>query len=190
MTTEPLNPSVTPLYQGRYAENTAGIIAALTTCIQAAGGAVKAYPSNTAGIIAAIIDLQIAITGGGSGSQSVAALAPATSGEVLAKGDVVYLKSADSKVYKATSIFSFEQANVLGLVKSAVTAADQPVTVVVRGPIEGLVGLSPGKDYFLDTAGAMTLTPPGGGGVYSVNLGQAISSTTFDVQPVAPILTT
>lgn len=150
----------------------------------------KAYPSNTAGIIAAIIDLQIAITGGGSGSQSVAALAPATSGEALAKGDVVYLNSSDSKVYKATSIFAFEQANVLGLVKGAVAAADLPVTIVVRGPLEDLVGLSPGKDYFLDTAGTMTQTPPGGGGVYSVHLGQAISTTIFDVQPVPPILTT
>ena len=64
--TEPLNPSVTPLHQQRYAENTSGIIAAITACIQAAGGSVTSYPSNTAGIIQALIDLQTALTTGGT----------------------------------------------------------------------------------------------------------------------------
>ena len=190
MTTEPLNPSVTPLYGGRYSENTSGIIAAIVACIEAAGGAVMSYPANTAGIIQALIDLQVAITGGGSGTQSVASLAPTTSGEALVTGDAVYISSADGKVYKATSTYNFESANILGLVKTGVAAADLPVTIVVRGPCGGLSGLSTGKDYFLGLSGGITETPPGGGGIYSVMIGQAIAQDKIDVQPMPPILTT
>lgn len=189
MTTEPLNPSVTPLFQGRFAENTSGIIAAITTCIQAAGGTVKSYPANTAGIIQALIDLQLAISGGGSGSQSVAALAPASAGEPLALGDVVYVKASDGRVYKALSNNTREKANVLGLVKSAVSNTGDAVTVVVRGPIAGMSGLSTGVDYYLDDNGGITQTAPTGQ-LYSVHIGQAISATQLDVQPHQPIFTT
>ena len=61
------------------------------------------YPANTAGIIQALIDLQTALTTGGTSAQSVAALAPAIAGEALALGDVVYVKSSDGRVYKALS---------------------------------------------------------------------------------------
>ena len=190
MTTEPLNPSVTPLFQGRFAENTSGIIAAITTCIQASGGAVKSYPSNTAGIIQALIDLQLAISGGGSGTQSVAALAPSTSGEELAAGDIVYIKASDGKAYKANNIFTREQANILGVAKNAASGPDLAVTIVVRGPFDGFTGLTVGSDYFLDVSGGKTTTAPGGGGLYSVLIGQAISSTVMDIQPSSPMLTT
>lgn len=190
MATEPLNPSVTPLYQPRYAENTSGIIAAITACIQAAGGSVTSYPANTAGIIQALIDLQTALTTGGTSAQSVAALAPAIAGEALAVGDVVYVKSSDGRVYKALSNNMREKANVLGLVKSAVSNPGDAVTVVVRGPISGLSGLSVGVDYYLGTTGGITPTAPTGGQVYSVHIGQAISATELDVQPHQPIFTT
>lgn len=190
MTTEPLNPSVTPLFQGRFAENTSGIIAAITTCIQAAGGTVKSYPANTAGVIQALIDLQLAISGGGSGSQSVAALSPSTSGEPLTAGEAVYIKASDGKAYKATNISTREQANTLGVAKNSAASADLPVTVVVRGPFDGYTGLTVGSDYFLDVDGGKTTTAPGGGGLYSVFIGQAISATTMDVQPSSPMLTT
>jgi len=189
VTTEPLNPSVTPLFQGRFAENTSGIIAAITTCIQAAGGSVKSYPANTAGIIQALIDLQLVIGGGGSGSQSVAALAPATAGEPLALGDVVYVKASDGRVYKALTNNTREKANVLGLAKSAAGNAGDAVTVVVRGPIADMSGLSAGADYYLNNSGGITQTAPSGGQVYSVHVGQAISATQLDVQPHQPIFT-
>ncbi len=190
MTTEPLNPSVTPLFQGRFAENTSGIIAAITTCIQASGGVVKAYPSNTAGIIQALIDLQLAISGGGAGAQSLSTLLPAAAGEVFAAGDAVYIKSSDSKVYKATNISTREKANILGVAKNAATSIDQPVTIVARGPFDEYTNLTVGSDYFLDVDGGKTITPPGGGGLYSVFIGQAISSTTMDIHPLPPTLTT
>ena len=182
MAKEPLNPG--------YTENTSGIIAAITACIEAAGGSVTSYPKNTAGIIQALIDLKTAITTGGTSAQSVAALAPATAGEALAVGDAVYVQSSDGRVYKALSNNMREKANVLGLVKAAVSNAGDAVTVVVRGPIAGLSGLSAGVDYYLDNNGEITETAPSGGDVYSVHIGQAISETQLDVQPHQPIFTT
>lgn len=190
MTTEPLNPSVTPLFQGRFAENTSGIIAAITTCIQAAGGVVKAYPSNTAGIIQALIDLQLAISGGGTGAQSIATLLPSLAGEVFSAGDALYVKASDGKAYKASTLFSREQANILGVAKNGAASIDDPVTIVARGPFSDYTGLVPGSEYFLDVDGGKTITPPGGGGLYSVFIGTAISSTTMDIHPLPPTLTT
>ncbi|HAX05199.1 MAG TPA: hypothetical protein DCX77_05925 [Acidimicrobiaceae bacterium] len=193
MTTEPLNPRVDPLYGGRFAENTSGIIAAINACILASGGVVRSYPANTAGIIQALMDLETAIAGGSGGgatAQTRATLAPTTSGEILNAGEAVYVSSADGKVYKATSQNTFEKANVLGLVKASVVAADKPTTVIVRGPCISLTGLTAGLEYFLDHDGSITSTPPNGGGLYSVHLGTAISSTILDVQPVPPALTT
>ncbi len=189
MTTEPLNPSVTPLYGGRFAENTSGVIAAIVTCIQAAGGSVKSYPSNTAGIIQALIDLQLAISGGGTGTQSVAALAPTVAGEDILKGQAVYVNTSDGKAHKATNIFSREKANVLGLAKED-ALANNGLTVVVRGPLEGLSGLTIGADYFLGVDGSISTTAPTGGGVYGTFIGQAISASAVDVQPVAPMYLT
>ena len=185
MTTEPLNPRVKPLYGGRYAENTSGIIAAINACINAAGQTVKSYPSNTAGIIQALIDLEVAI----SGAKGNAALASGTAGEALAKGDAIYIKNSDGKIYKATKAATFAKANVIGLARDAVNSADDSVTIVVRGPCGGHTGLTIGSEYFLDTGGAITLTPPNGGGLYSVQIGTAISATELDVHPVAPALT-
>ena len=149
----------------------------------------KSYPSNTAGIIQALIDLQVAITGGGSGAQSVAALLPTTAGENVTKGDAVYISSVDGKVYKTTNINSKERATLLGLAKED-ALANNPLTVVARGPIEGLTGLSVGREYFLTTNGGISTTAPTGGGVYSTFVGQAVSATVMDVQPVAPIYLT
>ena len=189
MTTEPLNPSLSPIYGGRFSENTSGIIAAIISCIQAAGGAVKSYPSNTAGIIQALIDLQLALSGGGSGAQSVATLLPTTAGEDVTKGDAVHIDSVNGKVYKATNINSKERAMLLGLAKED-ALADNALTVVARGPLSGLTGLLVGREYFLTTDGGISTTAPTGGGVYSTAVGQAISATVMDVQPVAPIYLT
>tara|TARA_B100001121_G_scaffold147543_1_gene129203 strand:- start:1040 stop:1609 length:570 start_codon:yes stop_codon:yes gene_type:complete len=184
--TEPLNPRV-PSYTGRFAENTSGIITAIVACIQAAGGAVESYPSNTAGIIQALIDLQVAIQGGGTGTQSVAVLAPGISGEALAKGDAVYVSKSDGKLYKASNVLTREKATVLGLVKAGVASAGLGVTVVARGPIEGLTGLLTGFEYYLDSSGVITATAPVGGSIYSTRLGQAIDTDKLDVQPESPI---
>jgi hypothetical protein len=176
-----------PLYQERYAENTSGIIAAITACIAAAGGTVVSYPSNTAGIIQALLDLRTAISGAGPASD-VSALIPVTAGEVLAVGDAVYM-AANGKVYKARNTGTREQANVLGLARDA-AAADASVVVVCRGKIDGLSGLTVGSEYFLGINGTYSLTPPVGGGSYLAMVGQAISATKLDVQPQSPVLLT
>ena len=109
MTTEPLNPSVTPLRGGRFAENTSGIIAAIIACIEASGGAVSSYPSNTAGIIQALIDLKTAIASGGGGGGGGGAHTHAdetsislsmTCGESVVKGDAVYIKKSVARSTK------------------------------------------------------------------------------------------
>lgn len=187
MTTEPLNPSVTPLYQERFAENTAGIIAAITACIVAAGGTVTSYPSNTAGIIQALIDLQQAL-GGGSGGTGLSVRLPMTAGEGLAVADAVYLDN-DGFVYKARSNGSRAQANVLGLCREA-AGVGESVTVIARGRVDGLSGLTPSAEYFLATGGALTPTAPVGSGIYLTMVGQALSATSLDVQPQTPMLLT
>ena len=100
------------------------------------------------------------------------------------------MKTSDGRVYKALSNNTREKANVLGLVKSAASNTGDAVTVVVRGPLEGMSGLSPGVDYYLDNSGGITQTAPAGGQIYSVHIGQAISATQLDVQPHQPIFTT
>lgn len=186
MPEEPLNPSVTPLYQQRFAENTAGIIAAITACIVAAGGALTTYPSNTAGIIRALMDLQAAISGGGSGTPGVAVKLPMTAGEDVSKGDALYVSSVDGFVYKATNTASREQATVLG-VAEADAVASATVNVIARGPLNGYSGLVVAAEYYLDLAGQITATPPGGGGTFLVHIGQAVSATTLELQPHSPI---
>jgi len=176
-----------PLYQDRYAENTSGIIAAITACIAAAGGTVVSYPSNTAGIIQALIDLRTAISGAGPASD-VSTLIPVTAGESLGVGDAVYME-IDGKVYKARNTGTREQANVLGLARDA-AAPEATVVIVARGKIDGLVGLTVGGEYFLGMNGTYSVTPPLGGGSYLAMVGQAISATRLDVQPQNPVLLT
>ena len=104
-------------------------------------------------------------------------------------GDAVYIQASDGRAYKAYNNNSREKANVLGLAKESVSNPGDQVTIVARGPIAGLSGLSVGLDYFLDNGGAISTTAPTGGGVYSVPIGQAISATQIDVQPGQPIYT-
>lgn len=187
MTTEPLNPSVTPLYQERFAENTAGVIAAITACIVAAGGVVVSYPSNTAGVIQALMDLRTAISGSSPATATDAqVLLPLTAGESLSLGDAVYLAN-DGLVYKAGNATTRSAANVLGLARSAATASTA-VVVVARGKIEGLSGLTPGAEYFLGSSGGYSTTAPTGSGHYLTMIGQALSTTKLDVQPQTPML--
>ena len=131
------------------------------------------------------MDLEVAI----SGTSGNSAVASGTTGEALAQGDAVYVKNSDGKIYKATNANTFEKANALGLAREAVSAADKPVAIVVRGPCDGHSGLTIGAEHFLGLDGAITPTPPNGGGLYSVQLGTAISATQLDVHPVAPALT-
>lgn len=189
MPEEPLNPVVSPLYQQRFAENTAGIVAAITACIVAAGGPVTTYPSNTAGIIRALMDLELAISGGGGGTPGVAVKLPMIAGEGLTKGDAVYVSSIDGRIYKATNTASLERATVLGLVEANV-ASGASVNVIARGPLSGFAGLTTASEYFLGLSGAITTTPPGGGGTYLVRIGQAVSATAMDLQPQSPIALT
>lgn len=145
-----------------------------------------AYPSNTAGIIRALMDLQLAISGGGGGTPGVAVKLPMEAGESLNKGDAIYVSSVDGKIYKATNTTSLEQATVLGLVEANAVAGNS-VNVIARGPLGGFTGLVTASEYYLDLAGSITPTPPGGGGTFLTRIGQAVSATTMELQPQSPI---
>jgi hypothetical protein len=185
--TEPLNPSLTPLYQPRYAENTSGIIAAITACIVAAGGTVVSYPSNTAGVIKALLDLKTAIGGSGGGSAGTVEI-EVTAGEGLALGNAVYLHT-DGKVYKAANNSTRAIASVFGLVKEA-KSTGETATIIIRGSLTGLSGLTASNEQFLGTAGALTTTAPSSSGSYVVAVGQAMTASSLDVHLATPVLLT
>ena len=93
------------------------------------------YPHNTGGVIKALIALEAAIAGGGgggSGGSGSAVSIPFTAGEILIKGDAVYLSTADGKVYRAQKDGTREQATVIGFT-TANAALDADVNVIVRG---------------------------------------------------------
>ena len=180
MATEPLNPSTTPLYQPRYAENTSGIIAAITACIAAAGGTVVSYPANTAGVIRALLDLKAAL--GGSDVVEVTV----TAGEALSAGNAVYLHT-DGKVYKATNNGTRAVATVFGLAQEA-SSINTDATIVIRGKNTGVAGLTTGNELYLGTAGGVTPTATSASGSYSVAIGQAMTATSMDVDIRTPVL--
>ncbi len=182
MPTEPLNPSVESTFRIRYAENTAGIIAAINACIVTAGGTMTSYPSNTSGVIRALLDLKTAI-GGGSGESVEVSL---TSGEALGLGEAVYVHT-DGKAYKATNDGTRAEATVLGLVKAAV-GSGAATDIVLYGKFSGLSGLTAASEYFVGTGGAITTTAPSTATEYVCDVGQAISAAVFNVDPQSPVL--
>ena len=184
MPTEPLNPSVESTFRIRYAENTAGIIAAINACIVTAGGTMTSYPSNTSGVIRALLDLKTAIGGSGGSGESVEL--SLTSGEALGLGEAVYLHT-DGKAYKATNDGTRAEATVLGLVKAAV-GSGAATDIVLYGKFSGLSGLTAASEYFVGTGGAITTTAPSTATEYVCDVGQAISAAVFNVDPQSPVL--
>lgn len=83
----------------------------------------------------------------------------ATAGETLAIGDVVCIKNADGKAWKADADSSTLRPAVGVIDKGG--AADATVEIVVEGILAGQTELSEGYRLFLsETGGAMTTTGP------------------------------
>ena len=59
----------------------------------------------------------MAISGGGTGAQSVATLLPTTSGEALTKGDAVHISSTDGKYIKQVLYIQEKEQTFSGLQK-------------------------------------------------------------------------
>jgi len=97
----------------------------------------------------------------------------ATAGATLSVGDVAYIKSSDSKAYKADADNSSARPAV-GVIGKGGSAGDT-VEIVVRGILAGQTAASPGTRLFLsDTAGAISVgTSPSAG----QNLGWVLPGT-------------
>lgn len=104
----------------------------------------------------------------------------AVSGENLAAGDFVYIKSSDSKLYKA--VWSSGGNQAIGYVLTSYTAP-AVATYYEGGQNNSLTGLTAGTRYYGDsaTAGGVTLTVPTGVGVLSQLLGTSVSTTAIEV---------
>lgn len=106
--------------------------------------------------------------------------ATAVAGEDLNAGDFIYIKSSDSKAYKAVWSSGGNQAigYVLNSFLSTATA-----TYYEGGQNTSVTGLTSGTRYYGDktTAGGVTLTVPSGTGVLAQLLGTSVSTTAIEV---------
>ncbi len=100
-------------------------------------------------------------------------------GETLAVGDWVYLKAADSKLWKTDADADESTYSVVGVIVSG-GAADATVYFVRPGGIiTGLSGLTAGSYYFLSgTAAAIAVTPHA---TRPAKVAQALSTTSLRV---------
>jgi hypothetical protein len=106
----------------------------------------------------------------------------ATSGEALAKGDIIYMK-VDGKVWKAKANADLTSV-ALGLVATAVNA-DASVNIILLGElIHSTWSLTIGEQLWLSptTAGDLTNTPPSATGQYVVPIGVAIATDILSVK--------
>jgi len=118
-----------------------------------------------------------AATGHSTYDQNIVA---GTAGETLAAGNIVYLKSSDARWYKATQGTVSTCIGVrLGIAQGAATVG-VAVNVLIGGRDATQVGLTPGADYYLGTAGAVSTTA---GTTNEVFLGRADSTTTLIFDP-------
>lgn len=110
----------------------------------------------------------------------------ATAGETLAAGDVVCIKAADGKAYKADANDADLRPAVGVIDKGGLSTAT--VEIVTIGVLAGQTAASPGKRLFLsETAGAMTVTAPTNAQALGWVLpGTAGTSTTYFISVNTP----
>lgn len=94
-------------------------------------------------------------------------------GEALSAGDFVHILDTTGEIVKADAT---NGRPAHGFVKDAIAAAASGV-VNFEGTNAGLSGLTPGKRYYLDAAGAVTLTPKSASGELHQYLGTSCSAT-------------
>ena len=107
--------------------------------------------------------------------------------EALTAGNVVncYNATGTCKVRKADATAAGKECT--GFVLANVNQSANAM-VYFEGVITGLVGLTPGARYYLDTtAGAITATPPTGAGKIVQCIGIAISDTEISFEPQEPV---
>ena len=108
--------------------------------------------------------------------------------ENVTQGDVLYARSSDGQVGKASASNGLlENSQVVGLA-NADASANATVKVIVIG-LKTMSSLDAGDLYFLSpsTAGAITLTPPSSAGQAVVRIGEAATATQFAIRIEPPI---
>ena len=134
--------------------------------------------SKPAAVFLFAVLLMISMTAGdayaGVYIKNVYARFSATAGETLALGDVVCLKDADGKAYKADANDAVLRPAIGIIGKGGASATS--VEIVTQGIFGGYTSLSEGANgYLSETAGAITQSSP----TWSQVLGVAISSTAY-----------
>ena len=111
-----------------------------------------------------------------------------TSGEAIAAGEWVYLKS-DGKFWLADASAEATSFGWVGVSLTTTSGADEAMTAQKRG-LWTTSGLTVGEEYFLsETAGAMTTTAPTADASVQRKVGEAISTTVLDVDVSYPPVT-
>ena len=143
----------------------------------------KGLKRLTFAIIVTMALLASAITAQAQSWGRITGAFSATTGEAVSLGDAVCFSG--TTIFKADADGGATKTPAVGFVERAVGAAT--ITgVVIRGTLNGQVGLTAGGPAYLsDTAGAVTQTPVA---AYPQVLGFASSATTYeiDIDPFSP----
>jgi hypothetical protein len=109
-------------------------------------------------------------------------------GEALAINDVVYIKSSDSRAYKARADAEGTMS-AIGVAIQAATAAGETISVQLTNVLSGFTGLTPAAVYFVSsvTAGAISTSIPSGVGSVVQSIGKALTATELLITPGTPI---
>jgi len=114
-----------------------------------------------------------------------ASKADGTAGETITAGQVVYRKSADSKIYKASCDVSAAEANSVGVALNG-ASLDQPVEFATAGSIDLGATLTRGETYMVSTSdGGIAPVADRVSGNYATNLGIAIATDEFSLDILA-----
>jgi len=106
-----------------------------------------------------------------------------TAGENIAQYDTVYIKS-DGKIYKAKANAA-ATCKIIGIASAAIASSAAGVVYLLGEVTNGSWSWTIGVIIFLSaaTGGALTETPPSGGGQFVVRIGLAISTTKIILKP-------
>jgi hypothetical protein len=106
-----------------------------------------------------------------------------TAGETLADADFVRINPTDNKAYKAQCDGTSAEANVKGMVVYGGGILDDPICIIVDGPIETGSTITQGPAVLSATAGAGC--PPADlvTGNYQSQVGYSVAANTFYVRP-------
>jgi hypothetical protein len=102
-----------------------------------------------------------------------------TAGETLAAGDLVYLKAADSRLWKSVNSGDESTYKTVGMALGSATAGNSVAYAKLGGLVTGLSGLTAGGRYYVgSSAGTPTTTMPN---TRTFPVGIALSTTSLQL---------